>query len=50
MKERFDRLEEQLEILTGLWNTPSGEAFSFTGRHWQIANNVSFPGSGTHRS
>src|SRR5690349_22301954 len=23
--ERFDRLEEQLEIITGLWATPNGE-------------------------
>ena len=23
--ERFDRLEEQLEIITGLWETPDGE-------------------------
>src|SRR6476469_9856414 len=27
--ERFDRLEEQLRILTGLWTTPPGESFSF---------------------
>ena len=24
-KERFDRLEEQLAIITGLWETPIGE-------------------------
>src|SRR5437868_7602603 len=30
--ERFQRLEEQLEILTGLWSTPVGERFSFAGR------------------
>ena len=29
--ERFDRLAEQLEIITGLWATPPGERFSFTG-------------------
>ena len=27
--ERFDRLEEQLEILTGLWSTPLGESYEF---------------------
>ena len=32
--ERFDRLEEQLAIITGLWATPVGERFSFTGRHY----------------
>ena len=26
--ERFDRLEEQLAIITGLWETPAGETFS----------------------
>jgi F420-dependent oxidoreductase-like protein len=44
MKERFDRLEEQLEILTGLWNTPAAEPFSYHGQHWQIENSVAFPG------
>src|SRR5918997_757879 len=29
--ERFDRLEEQLAIVTGLWETPPGERFSFDG-------------------
>ena len=29
--ERFDRLEEQLAIITGLWSTPVGETFSFDG-------------------
>jgi len=27
--ERFDRLEEQLEIVTGLWETPVGKTYSF---------------------
>ena len=30
--ERFDNLEEQLAILTGLWGTPDGETFSYTAR------------------
>ena len=29
--ERFERLEEQFAILTGLWATPVGEKFSFAG-------------------
>src|SRR5919107_5966879 len=28
VSERFDRLAEQLEILTGLWTTPPGERYS----------------------
>ena len=34
--ERFDRLEEQLQIVTGLWATPPGEKFSFAGQHYQL--------------
>ena len=30
--ERFDRLEEQLAVITGLWETPEGETFSYDGR------------------
>jgi len=29
--ERFERLEEELAILTGLWSAPDGVAFSFDG-------------------
>ena len=34
--ERFDRLEEQMEIITGLWATPAGESFSFRGAHYVV--------------
>ena len=30
--ERFDRLGEQLDIITGLWATPPGERFSYQGQ------------------
>ena len=29
--ERFDRFEEQLAVVTGLWGTPVGERFDFAG-------------------
>jgi alkanesulfonate monooxygenase SsuD/methylene tetrahydromethanopterin reductase-like flavin-dependent oxidoreductase (luciferase family) len=29
--ERFDRIEEQLAIITGLWETPVGERFTYEG-------------------
>ncbi len=32
--ERFERLEEQFAILTGLWTTPVGQTFDFEGRHY----------------
>lgn len=33
---RFDLLEEQLAIVTGLWSTPAGETFSFDGKHYRL--------------
>jgi alkanesulfonate monooxygenase len=41
--ERFDRLEEQLAIVTGLWGTPEGETFSFEGRHYQLVDSPALP-------
>jgi F420-dependent oxidoreductase-like protein len=41
--ERFERLEEQLNILTGLWNTPIGGRYSFEGRHYQLADSPALP-------
>ncbi len=41
--ERFDRLEEALTIITGLWATPPGERFSFDGRFWQLDECANFP-------
>ncbi|MTB89412.1 LLM class F420-dependent oxidoreductase [Aeromicrobium senzhongii] len=40
--ERFDRLEEQLEIITGLWADTSG-AFSFEGTHFQVQDSPALP-------
>jgi F420-dependent oxidoreductase-like protein len=42
-RERFERLEEQLAIVTGLWTTPAGERFDFQGRHYQITNSPALP-------
>lgn len=41
--ERFSRLEEQLEILTGLWTTPEGKTFSFDGAHYRLADSPALP-------
>jgi F420-dependent oxidoreductase-like protein len=40
-KERFDRLEEQLAIVTGLW-TATGP-FSFRGRHYTVVDSPALP-------
>jgi F420-dependent oxidoreductase-like protein len=42
-EKRFGLLEEQLEIITGLWSTPLGERFSFEGTHYQLANAPALP-------
>jgi F420-dependent oxidoreductase-like protein len=41
--ERFDRLEEQLEIITGLWSARPDERFSFTGEQYQLADSPALP-------
>jgi F420-dependent oxidoreductase-like protein len=41
--ERFDRLDEEMQILNGLWTTPLGEPFSFEGRFWQLEEARNFP-------
>ncbi|MEY2464608.1 MAG: hypothetical protein QOH64_2746 [Acidimicrobiaceae bacterium] len=41
--ERFDMLEEQLAIVTGLWGVPEGESFSFAGTHYQVTDSPGLP-------
>jgi F420-dependent oxidoreductase-like protein len=43
LKERFDRLEEQLAIVTGLWRTPVGERFTFHGEHFDLTDSPALP-------
>jgi F420-dependent oxidoreductase-like protein len=40
---RFDMLEDQLAILTGMWATPDGERFDFTGKQHRIADSPALP-------
>lgn len=41
--ERFDRLTEQLEIIDGLWRTPVGGRYSFSGRHYTLTDSPALP-------
>ncbi|WP_214404819.1 LLM class F420-dependent oxidoreductase [Pseudonocardia lacus] len=41
--ERFDRLAEQLEIVTGLWGTLPGERFGFAGAHYALEDSPALP-------
>ncbi|MGW2936839.1 LLM class F420-dependent oxidoreductase [Streptomyces sp. NPDC001156] len=42
-KEKFARLEEQLEIVTGLWATEVGKTFSFHGEHYDLTDSPALP-------
>ncbi|MCC5952761.1 MAG: LLM class F420-dependent oxidoreductase [Acidimicrobiia bacterium] len=63
LRERFDRLEEQLEIIGGLWRTPAETQYSFAGDYYTVAASPARPkpaqpggppvivgGYGTHRT
>jgi F420-dependent oxidoreductase-like protein len=41
--KRFGMLEEQLEVITGLWGTPVGETYSFTGEHYTLVDSPALP-------
>lgn len=41
--ERFDRLEESLAVITGLWATPAGKTFDFAGAHYQLSDSPALP-------
>ncbi|MBV2355249.1 LLM class F420-dependent oxidoreductase [Streptomyces sp. J2-1] len=42
-KDKFARLEEQLEIVTGLWGTPAGETYDFHGTHYDLTGSPALP-------
>src|SRR6266508_1740618 len=43
VKERFDRLSEQLAIVTGLWATAPGERFTFHGGYYDVIDSPALP-------
>ncbi|NUS55404.1 MAG: LLM class F420-dependent oxidoreductase [Streptomycetaceae bacterium] len=42
-KEKFARLEEQLEIVTGLWDTPVGKTFDYAGSYYTLTDSPALP-------
>src|SRR5215469_6310316 len=44
-RERFDRLAEQLDIITGLWETATGDMFSYTGTYYTVTDSPALPKS-----
>ncbi|WP_067860652.1 LLM class F420-dependent oxidoreductase [Nocardia shimofusensis] len=43
VRERFDRFTEQLEIITGLWETPIGGTFDYQGKHYELSGSPALP-------
>jgi F420-dependent oxidoreductase-like protein len=43
LKERFERLEDQLAIVHGLWTTPAGDRFDYAGRHYRVEDSPALP-------
>jgi F420-dependent oxidoreductase-like protein len=48
LKERFDRLEEQLAIIVGLWETTEGDTFDFEGRFLTVTKSPALPKPAQH--
>lgn len=42
-KARFGPFAEQLAIITGLWGTPPGDTFSFSGEHYRLVDSPALP-------
>jgi F420-dependent oxidoreductase-like protein len=43
LRERFARLTEQLELITGLWTAPVGETFDYAGAHYAVNDSPALP-------
>jgi F420-dependent oxidoreductase-like protein len=43
LRERFARLTEQLELITGLWTAPVGETFDYAGAHHAVNDSPALP-------
>lgn len=41
--KRFGLLTEQLEVITGLWQTPVGERFGYAGEHYTLTDSPALP-------
>ena len=43
LKERFDRLEEQLAVITGLWGAPTDRTWDHDGSHYPVSDSPARP-------
>jgi len=46
--ERFERYAEELAIITGLWETPVGQTFSFDGKYYTVTDSPALPKPAQH--
>jgi alkanesulfonate monooxygenase SsuD/methylene tetrahydromethanopterin reductase-like flavin-dependent oxidoreductase (luciferase family) len=42
-RERFDRFAEQLEIITGMWETAAGDLYSYAGTYYTVTDSPALP-------
>ena len=42
-RERYDLLEEQLAVITGMWATDAGRTFSHRGEHYPVVDSPALP-------
>lgn len=42
-EQRFGMFEEQLDVITGLWSTPVGHSFDYSGRHYTLEGAPALP-------
>ena len=43
LRWRFDRLTEQLDIITGMWATPIGQKFHYSGTEFTLIDSPALP-------
>ncbi|MEV6103581.1 LLM class F420-dependent oxidoreductase [Streptomyces sp. NPDC051940] len=48
-REKFGRLEEQLAVITGMWETPPGETFDFDGTYYRLKDSPALPKPAQYR-
>ncbi len=42
-RTRFDRFEEQLAIISGMWSAIEGDSYSYNGDHYQVLDSPALP-------
>jgi F420-dependent oxidoreductase-like protein len=48
LRERFGRFEEQLAVITGLWETRPDQTFSYKGQYYELTDSPALPKPAQH--